>query len=547
MHFSLRYWLLALLVGGFTTGLMAQEVISGPLTWVGGDPAPETAPTSNPLRPSFPLQSRETDEIGYVLMRSHVGDNGGQLGYLVGGSEIAFENAVREETRYWKLRPAIRGGHPIASFTLQSFIFNPRSAAPHVPKATPRLLAVTPIYLTDFDRWNLSSHPVIRVTLNLDEAGKVTQVTLPPGSQLPADPIRTAIKEWQFAPAREAGQPVPATVTLNAVLTPPLDSKLASYQAPKLIKEIDNGYPSDMLWSRMNGEVTVGFTVNELGVADNILIAESNNPGFEDQALQVVHRSRFKPALINGQPAAVPQHVKMTFSFPDRNLVAYVAPTGADLPEPYRYDVAPKPRGSIQPVFPYDLLIKKDYGEATVAFTIGTDGRVHSTRVMKATRPEYGWAVAAAVAQFRFDPALRRGKPITTISSFHHEFNGSMQLQGIVDGDAGEERGFAIGLQAHPQQIVAARLLDAPLRAFSRRAAVFPPDLATTIRGTAVVRIIVDETGHARLPRLVTASDPAFGYAAVQAAQYWRFDPPTARGKPVMTIVEVPFTFAPGS
>lgn len=45
------------------------------------------------------------------------------------------------------------------------------------------------------------------------------------------------------------------------------------------------------------------------------------------------------------------------------------------------------------------------------------------------------------------------------------------------------------------------------------------------------------------LPRMVSASAPAFGYAAVQTVATWRFEPPTSGGKPVMARARVPFTF----
>ena len=43
--------------------------------------------------------------------------------------------------------------------------------------------------------------------------------------------------------------------------------------------------------------------------------------------------------------------------------------------------------------------------------------------------------------------------------------------------------------------------------------------------------------------RTRSASDPAFGYSAVQAVEYWRFDPPLVHGKPVLTTIQIPFDF----
>jgi outer membrane biosynthesis protein TonB len=41
----------------------------------------------------------------------------------------------------------------------------------------------------------------------------------------------------------------------------------------------------------------------------------------------------------------------------------------------------------------------------------------------------------------------------------------------------------------------------------------------------------------------MSASEPAFGYAAIQAVAFWRFEPPLAKGKPVVVRARVPFNF----
>jgi TonB family protein len=305
-----------------------------------------------------------------------------------------------------------------------------------------------------------------------------------------------------------------------------------------------------MLWYHLDADVKLNFTVNELGGVDDISVAESSNPGFEDEAIKDLRQMRFQPAQLNGKPVARATSQVIHFDSPaeldilTRNRNLFVVTSSDGLPEAYRYDVAPKVRGTIEPVYPYKLMAAGEEGEATVAFTIGTDGRIHSTRVLKATRPEFGAALAAAVAQWRFDPALRKGKPVTTISSLHQEFDRAMPLPGVTAGDASDERAFSQNLHKHPELLVSAGSLDKPLHPFSRRPAVFPPDLISVKTGTSVVRVIIDDTGHARLPQVASASDPAFGYAAVQAAQFWRFDPPKSHGKPAMTIVDIPFNFA---
>ena len=63
------------------------------------------------------------------------------------------------------------------------------------------------------------------------------------------------------------------------------------------------------------------------------------------------------------------------------------------------------------------------------------------------------------------------------------------------------------------------------------------------MHGEAQVEFLVDEQGHAHLPRIAGASDPAFGYAAVQAVSQWLFEPPKAGGKAAVVRVVEPFEF----
>jgi len=61
--------------------------------------------------------------------------------------------------------------------------------------------------------------------------------------------------------------------------------------------------------------------------------------------------------------------------------------------------------------------------------------------------------------------------------------------------------------------------------------------------GEATVEVLINEEGKVFLPRIVSASEPAFGWAAVQAVAAWRFEPPTRNSAPVVTRVRIPFGF----
>ena len=95
----------------------------------------------------------------------------------------------------------------------------------------------------------------------------------------------------------------------------------------------------------------------------------------------------------------------------------------------------------------------------------------------------------------------------------------------------------------HPERILKGRDLDHRLKPVITHSPCFPRGDLKVDEGDAVVEFLVDEEGRVCVPRVVSASDPAFGYAAVQAVSTWRFEPPVSKGKPGVARVSVPFEF----
>jgi len=177
-------------------------------------------------------------------------------------------------------------------------------------------------------------------------------------------------------------------------------------------------------------------------------------------------------------------------------------------------------------------------GKAWASMLIDPAGRVAAVRILSADRPEFGMALMAALEGFKFDPALKEGKPVPHLMGHEQAFSGK---------DLPDPRGE--GLLAmekkHPEKILTANLLKAPPKPISRRAPRFPTGLpAEVTTGNALVEFLIDENGWARLPRIVSASDPAFGYAAVQAVSAWLFEPPLSKGRRVAVRVRIPINFS---
>jgi TonB family protein len=149
----------------------------------------------------------------------------------------------------------------------------------------------------------------------------------------------------------------------------------------------------------------------------------------------------------------------------------------------------------------------------------------------------------AAAESMDFDPALKNGKPCPAIISLEHQFDKYSKDVDEKSISIGPEEFKLIGLEKnHPERIYSLKLLDSPLKPISRQAPVFPKS-AKSYAGEATIEFLVDKEGFVRLPRIISASDQAFAYSAIQAVTNWRFEPPTIKGKSVVVRLRVPFVF----
>ena len=544
---------LVVALSGYGVRLTAQDVVVGQeLGWVLADPPPDVMPKWGPrLRPEFPEEMRKTSEPGYAIITQTFDPAGTVTGFSYVATHPPYERAAVEALRGAqrahdaRLTVAKRNGKPVAGQVWASIIFNPKSAALKGPDATPRLLAVTLVHTRD----RSSKGPKVRMHLNVDETGAVTAVTPDAGVQLEErllSDINENVRAWRFAPARKEGKPIPAEVVMT-VLCQPLTTATAaaaaqSYVPAKAITRVIPEYPPFMRRFAIAGKVMVEFEIDTDGKVINPVVRESDIPPFDEPAIKAVLQWKFEPAMRNGRPVKSKSGFGMTFN-PDNVkeeagiIRTHDASDQTKLPAELRYDVPAKFRSVVVPIYPYQPRLDGARGKASVTILVDEKGRVAQVKLLSADRPEFGAALIAAAENFRFDPAYRDGKPVIHAFRFDQEFNYT-----ALDDEAGQS---LLSLEKkHPERIVSADKLDAMPTPLSRRSPVFPLQIpAEVASGDATIEFLIDTDGHARLPRVVSASDPAFGYAAVQAVGTWLFSAPLVDGKPVVTRLRVPLNF----
>ncbi|HVU34410.1 MAG TPA: energy transducer TonB [Opitutaceae bacterium] len=88
---------------------------------------------------------------------------------------------------------------------------------------------------------------------------------------------------------------------------------------------------------------------------------------------------------------------------------------------------------------------------------------------------------------------------------------------------------------------------DAPPHPLYVENPIYPPKLRPRVKGQAVVVCRVDRRGKVSDPTVASATNPAFGSAALEAIRKWRFVPKVEGGVAVDSKVNLPFEFSPPS
>jgi protein TonB len=151
-----------------------------------------------------------------------------------------------------------------------------------------------------------------------------------------------AAQQWLFRPAMHNGTPVPMVVRLilefrhPSLPRPPRQAPRTEPPAwiddaeflkgvvllgqpgvtmPVLEKPVEPKYTADAMRAKITGTVTVDMVVGPDGSVVRSRIARSLDPryGLDRTALEAASRWRFKPGLVNGQPAHVLVTVTMEF------------------------------------------------------------------------------------------------------------------------------------------------------------------------------------------------------------------------------------------
>ncbi len=477
--------------------------------------------------------------------------------------DVDGENPASEQlhkvAQDWKFKPATYRGRPAASRCRVVLIFNPSPAAPTDADAPPRLLevALAPQLAVMRDS-PYAPYFGVKVRVEADGASKVLflepherSASDDPERQAlyrtpeAADAVRAMVAGWKFSPARQGGRPAAAEFKIVAWI--PNDNCLFLVPPEPRHREIPV-YPLSLRRTGNRGEVVMNMFIGKDGKVHDARVISSTHPAFEPPAIAAAMKWTFEPAKMRGVPIDlfVQQPIDFRlegtgdFGFPtDDSGVEAFDVRGADLskmPARYRYDVPPKPKLTVAPVFPWALARTGREGSAAVVLLLSEKGEVEDVQVQQASEPEFGRSLEAAARCWTFEPASREGQPTATLLRYEYKF-GREGRDSVLDDEAVD---FLRLIERHPERIATLRDLDAVPKPLYRVPPVFPDGAPA---GKVIVEFYIDEGGKVRFPHVVSGGDDALAYPALTAVSRWQFEPPRKGGRKVSAVAQIPIGY----
>jgi TonB family protein len=392
----------------------------------------------------------------------------------------------------------------------------------------------------------------VAVEFVVDAEGRVVDPVIKEDPESPADPrlkdaVLKAAGQWKFSPALDAGKPAARSIIVPVTFNPrgrgdqptvemPRDPDIAPTTPAQIVAQPDGPYPDELMPRKLPGTANFEFQVSAEGKVDDVKVLYASDAAFVAPGLEALRHWKFVPGRQGSLPVATGKQAAMEFSVDGEqtSLADIFAANGISGLVADQVDKPPLPLALCAPVYPLARLTAGETGEAQVDFVILESGATDLVSVLSASEPEFGESLAAAVAVWRFQPAIKSGERTTVKLRVRHAF-------ATKDSDA-ESRLVA----ALKTGIASAKGLDRRLQPLWRMAPRYPlGPTAVKPAGQAMVDFIIDRTGRVRLPRVASATNDAFGWAAATAVSQWVFEPPMRGGQPVDVRVSIPFSFEP--
>lgn len=354
-----------------------------------------------------------------------------------------------------------------------------------------------------------------------------------------------AVRRWHFKPALEDAKPAASAVRAPVKFSlqqlrqkqPPVMPEQADLPVPLKVEParaeggLDTEYPSEIEQSMVPGLVRIRFTVTPEGAAVSPQVLFASHPAFVETALRTLERAKFVPARQGPLTRADTMEYPVSFqSFGTKR---------AEILAANRLEVVgdatalPQPVMLLQPVYPRERLLAGESATVAAEFTVQPDGQTGDVVLLNPTGTDFEAALRAAIESWAFQPAKGDDGPVAVRLRVTHEFS-----TGVAESRLREL------LQPGGAGVPGPSGLDQKLKPLWRGFPVYPKSFTENRpAGQATIEFIIDRDGRSRLPRVLEATAPEFGWAGAMAVSQWVFERPHRGGQPVDVTVRVPIAF----
>lgn len=436
------------------------------------------------------------------------------------------------------------------------------------------------------------------VELILDNSGRVTTVRFSSDTDAGplAAPIRAALRQWQFEPVFADNRSKEVIVTLTyfvATSVKRADANDDAPASPRLTYSVEADRPPAFFRGRKSADpvyvdipapervvqmvpsrpgstqyvpvvtndrfrsaspsirytsssaalpwlqtrVTTLFDIQADGKPSNIRVVDSICALLDPEAVAAVRAWRFAPAA--GQTSAETRDMieQISFDAPVSGLPGgFIQPVPEERKRP-KWITPPRFARFTLPVFPTLLARAKKQGDAIARVSLDEQGTITDIRITQAKHEEFGLALREAILGCSFEPARNAAGPIASVIQLTARFAPDPD-----EFDISAPYIPALSLNAESSEVVPVDRLDREPRMLIGRMPMFRSLGAVgPVSMSGTLELVIDPSGRVRAPIALNTSAPEVGYAAVQAAASWLFEPPTAQGKPVATKMQITF------
>jgi len=411
------------------------------------------------FRPAYPPELVKAGIGGDVRVRLNVDATGKLTAVRVVESPDPRLAALAEAAvKAWTFVPGLDKGLPVACGLEVDFSFDPHerrrgdrafvpeSEQPHGAPKTPAQPKATPPGRYPAVLTERFVPGLVQFSCQVGPDGRTLSAKVRETSHADfVQPALATLAEWEFTPAMQGDQPVAAELTGEMTFdqTGPSEAEVLTVNgitapdgtvpavAPKVLFMADPVWPFEALLGGRDGDATVSFTVSENGLVKDVKVEAASAPEFGAALAAAVETWIFSRTFDSGKAVTVAlrKHAEFKPAAADDPVARLAAALRAGhVGGAKGLDARLAPAFQMPPLYPAALKAAGGpAGQAEIEFVIDRDGRARLPRVVSASREEFGWAAATAVAQWVFFPPRRGGQPVDVKVRVPFDFSAPME------------------------------------------------------------------------------------------------------------------------